>query len=398
MSKYILNIDWLALYGTQSIPLDVMKFTPRDWHAPDESDQIMELAAAVGANEVDHYTAAENVKRFVLDKIELEVMPYGTRQFYSLYQVYYRKELFAQIQLFPKLPSMPKDCMIMKIANLWLYRANWLNTFDYVCTMLRLQPLKISRLDLAADFNTFENSLHPIEFIRQFMAGEIKHKGRGAGAVNFEQRYAYLRKEDRIVDVLAYNALTMGKKASDAHCYLYNKTLELQTAKCKPYIWECWQRAGFDCSDVWRLEVTMGAKALDFYDRNTGDRVKFGISDITKPSDDMNIAVLYFAMLRALFFFFVPTGQKNVSREKMIRLFGDSVEIDRAVIRSWQCSGRTEKVLIKQLYTLAQRYRGVTDLDQTYAAIAADHLVESCGLQDWLKRKKDDWKNIRLKE
>ena len=142
----------------------------------------------------------------------------------------------------------------------------------------------------------------------------------------------------------------------------------------------------------------MCSKAFKFYDRTRDKHVVFGISDITKPSEEMNIAVLYFAMLRALFFFFVPTGQKNVSREKMIRLFGDSVEIDRAVIRSWQCSGRTEKVLIKQLYTLAQRYRGVTDLDQTYAAIAADHLVESCGLQDWLKRKQDDWKNIRLKE
>lgn len=398
MSKYILNIDWLALYGSQSIPLDVFKYTPKDWHAPDEPDRIMELVDAVGADEVDHHTAAANVMRFVLDDIEIEVMPYGTRQFYSLYQVYYKGELFAQVQLFPKLPSMPKDCMIMKIANLWLYRADWRRAYDYVCTMLRLRPLKISRLDLAADFNTFENGLHPIEFIRQFMAGEIKHKGRGVGTVNFEQRYAYLRKEDRIVDVLAYNALTMGKKTSDAHCYLYNKTLELQTAKRKPYIWECWRNAGFDVTDVWRLEISMCSKSFDFYDRSTGERVQFAISDIIKPSDDMNIAVLYFTMLRALFFFFVPTGQKNVSREKMIKLFGDSVEIDRAVIRSWQCSGRTEKVLIKQLYTLAQRYRGITDSDQLWASVAAGHLVESCGLQDWLKRKKDDWKNIRLKE
>lgn len=395
--KYILNIDWLALYGTQSLPLRLRPDDrPRSVH-DEEADEIWQNACAEGADEVTPLEAAERLKRWHLGEIELVLLPYGSKQFSAIVEIYYMRDLFGLVQLYPKLPSLPKSAMIFKIANPWLYRSEWMQKFEYICAVLRIMPISISRLDLAADFNTFWGGLHPVEFIRRFMSGEIKHKGRGVGHVDFVQRYARDAKEKAIRDSLHFNALTMGKKTSDAHCYLYNKTIELDEVKNKPYIRDCWRAAGFDIKDVWRLEVTMGAKALKFMDKKTGEPYKFGLKDILHPGDSMNIAILYRSMLHSLFFFFYPTGKKNVSREEEIQLFEDECLIDRGVIRESQVSNRSERILIKQLFTLSQRYTGITETDQKAAVRAANNLVRACDLQEWYDNHKTEWTYVRRK-
>lgn len=397
MAKYILNIDWLAIYGTQALPLNVSDGHIYRKDKEDVVDEIMQNATADSAGDVTVNEAVHRLKRFHFDDIELVMMPYGSKQFAAVVEIYRDNDIFAIMQMYPKLPSLPRAAMIIKIANQRLYTPKWMSDFEYICAVLRINPISISRLDLAADFNMFNGDLHPVEFIRRFMSGEIKHKGRGVGHVDFVQRYARDSKSKTIHDSLHFNALTMGKKTSDAHCYLYNKTIELDEVKNKPYIRDCWRAAGFDVRDVWRLEVTMGAKALKFKDKNTGEAFTFGLQDIMRPGESMNIAVLYRMMLHSLFFFFYPTGQKNVSRESEIILLDDECYIDRGVIRNSQVSNRTERILIKQLFTLSQRYKGITETDQKYAVRAADNLVTACDLREWYESHKSEWTYVHRK-
>ena len=132
-------------------------------------------------------------------------------------------------------------------------------------------------------------------------------------------------------------------------------------------------------------------------DKKTGEPYKFGLKDILHPEDSMNIAILYRSMLHSLFFFFYPTGKKNVSREEEIQLFEDECLIDRGVIRESQVSNRSERILIKQLFTLSQRYTGITETDQKAAVRAANNLVRACDLQEWYDNHKTEWTYVRRK-
>lgn len=396
-SNYILNIDWLSLYGYHALPLNEEHASKDAYRSPSADNPDPCCSKDDRLTEVDATRATGAIKRKHIGALELEVKPYGTRQFSTLIDIYHDNELFAQLQVFPRTSVLPRNAFILKIANAWLYRANWPLRLDMTLRTLNLRPKSISRLDLAADFNVFADGTHPIDFIAQFMRGEIKHKGRGAGHVDFVQRYAYLQRSGKLIDTLNFNALTIGKKTSDAHFYLYNKSLELEQVKLKPYIVDCWDKAGFDIHSVWRLEVTMSSKALRFTDRVTGELVQFTLDNILHPTDRWNIATLYHVMLRSLFFFFRPTGQHNVSREKMLNLFGEEVAIERGVLHDTNPSTRTERILIKQLYTLAKRYKGVTMDDAFAAETTAIHLADSCRLLQWMDEKKSSWANTKFR-
>lgn len=396
-NKYILNVDWLTIYGRHTLRLANEKFRPkRGWE-----DVVMPDSGApqAGADEPDNAEVMhfKGIRQHTFGNITLDIQEYGTRQYDVLAHVYYGDEQFGILQAYPRVSTMDPRAFHLKVANMWLYRADVWEKLDYVINVLGLQPKSISRLDIAADFNTFHGGLHPIQFISEFMSGKLKKKGRSRGHVNFSQRYSYSQKEKKFNDTLNFNALTIGKHDSDAHAYLYNKSLELDEEKMKPYIQDCWKIAGFDIKDVWRLEFSLKADALKFFDANTGMLVDFGLRNLMEPDEDLNIATLYFAMLRSLFFFFYPTGQKNVSREKALQLFDDEIEITRRVLREKNPSDRTERILIKQLQTLALRYRHVSLEEKFQAQKMACHLAKSMDLQEWYDQHKRGWEVIRLK-
>ena len=397
MQQYVLNIDWLAIYGYHAMPLDDAKAAPEVYRSQSETEPDRPAGKDDKIDTVQAALTMAALQKKHIGSITLELLQYGTRQFSMLANVYISREKIGVLQAYPRTSTLPRNAMIFKVENQWLYRPDWRAQIGLVFRTLHIVPKSISRIDLAADFNRFACGLHPIEFIRGFMTGEIKHKGRGAGHCDFVQRYAYLKGENRLVDTLHFNALTIGKKTSDAHCYLYNKTLELEQIKMKPWIVECWSQAGFNIDDVWRLEVTCQDKALKFKDKSSGALVELTFDDIAGENHDEVLATYYHMMIHSLFFFFYPTGQKNVSREQMIDLFGDRVPVDRGVVRMLNPSTRTERILIKQLYTMMHRYRGMDLNDGLQSQSLAYKLVDTMNLNGWMARKMDSWKSDKFK-
>ena len=252
-------------------------------------------------------------------------------------------------------------------------------------------------IDLAADFNKFACGLHPIEFIRQFMSGELKKKGRSEGRVNFLQEYVSSTAAGVSRDSLHFNALTIGKRTSDACCYLYNKTLEMKEGQLKPWIVQAWTDAGLDIDEVWRLEISLTTKAMRCLDKDTGDYVEFGVANLTDPDSSFTTLKLFHIYLQSLFFFFRPSGQRNVSREKMLPLFGDPIPFTRVVLRDCNPSDRAERVLVKKLHTMVDMYRGCSRDDQHEMRDFAKRLADSCGLGSWYSEKKTYWKDTKYK-
>ena len=397
MTQYLLNIDWLAIYGLHALPLDNPFVDPWVYRSTDNTKEERVDEQHKRLNETDAKQAASACRHTFSGGWKLEEQPFGTSQFACMFYVYLNDEHFAFLQVFPRTSTMPKNSFILKVVNKWLYTDKWLHYLVQLCDILRLRPVSISRIDICADFERFAYGAHPLEFIKDFMSGAIKHKGRGSGHVDFRQRYAPIQKGGATDDYLLFNALTIGKKTSDAHCYLYNKSLELQEVTLKPWIIECWQRAGFNVDNVWRLEVTCSSKALKCYDKATGEMVELTVQDIFSPSFPAKCRTFFHLLIRSLFFFFIPNGQKNVSRQRMLQLFSDSVTIDRHLPKNMNPSGRTEKILIRQLYTLTRRYRGLDNGDLFATRFAARKLADSMKLSDWMDERKDLWDNTKLK-
>jgi len=397
MQKHVLNIDWLTIYGSQHLDIAKEAFKPeqrKDWN---------EMQSKSRKPKTKHELAKEQEMIFLGKKqhffgnIILDVMEYGTRIYNVLAHIYIGRERFGVFCAFPRSKKGNPNAFTLKVDNMWLYKSDCWSKLAYVIGTLHLEPHSISRLDIAADFNLFHGGLHPIEFIRRFMASEIKHKGRAQGKVYFRQEKA--PSGMRVVgnDVLNFNALEIGKRTSDAHCYLYNKSLELREETKKPWIEDCWIKAGLNPSEVWRLEVSMKSEALKFPDKNSGECISFNLGNIMDPGSGITVSDLYFTMMKSLFFFYVPGRDTNVSRYEMIQLFDEEVQIDRGTYREKNPSDRAERVFIKKLYTFRQRYRNIQLKDEFRARMFAQHLVETMNLQDWYEQHRSEWEREKIK-
>ncbi len=313
----------------------------------------------------------------------------GSRHYKKIVTIIYDGEDIAQVQHEPHSTQvLPPDSCIIKFDNRLLYSNDLWNIVEYVLKDHHLRVRSLSRVDICADFN----SLHKydcVQFITDFLASKIRHKGSGKGAAHFEH---YGKMEHGYsISHLDYTGLTFGSHDSDSRAYLYNKTRELAQAKDKPYIRDFWNKAGLDTTkDVWRLEISLKSKAMKFKNKQTADVVKI---DKDELKDTAELAKLFHTFRRKLFSFIVNRpGITNISREPLIELFNGEPYYEHGVLRNVTGSTRTERILIKQLWQMVNVYRGTGFVsDNEITKTLATNLAETCDLQDWLTFKKRRW-------
>lgn len=314
----------------------------------------------------------------------------GTRQFHNLYDVKLGKNNIAVVASEEVNTTIGEHVCLVKFDNRLLYSSDLWKVVDCFLYDHNLAVLNITRLDLAADFNDFANGYEPPQFIADFASKKIRHKGRGNGDLHF----THFSKPDKLgfsIAQLIYTGLSFGSHDSDVRAYMYNKTFELMTVKDKPYIRELWVRGGLDITrDVWRLEISIKSKGMRFRDKETGDKIRI---KETTCKDSAELLKIYHTFVRKYFFFLKNRPFiTNISREPMIPLFADSPYYDHGVIRDLSCSNRTERILIKQLWQLAEKYRGDgMHQDEGITRTMAYDLAKGCDLEGWLMNKQSSW-------
>jgi len=215
--------------------------------------------------------------------------------------------------------------------------------------VVRFHEIKINRVDLAADFNTFKNGLTAKKLINNFLTCDFIKTGRGKFYVIGEQK--------KYIDA---QYLRFGKGDSDVSAYLYNKSKELDQVKDKPYIRATWAGAGLDVSkDVWRLEFSLKSQALKLYQTNTGESMDVTSELITNRKFLLD---LYLSMQSKYFSFQLKENQKNKSRWKRVALFGDEFEVyDIVRCPDESDSSRKNKIFLKTLALLDKEMRTLKD-------------------------------------
>lgn len=300
--KYTLSVDWLSFWGEAQV---YNRWTP----------------------------------------FEAEFKPYGTSIFSSVIDLVLDNEICFTIACNPRSSLFTENTMQIKVNNRRLYTGQWLRDWELLKTVIRIQSIKINRLDIAADFNSFKNGLTAKKLINNFLTCDFIKTGRGKFYVIGEQK--------KYIDA---QYLRFGKGDSDVSAYLYNKTKELDQVKDKPYIRATWAGAGLDVSkDIWRLEFSLKSQALKLYQTNTGEAMDVTCDLITNRKFLLD---LYLSMQSKYFSFQLKENQKNKSRWKRVELFGNEFEVyDIVRCPEESDSSMRNKIFLKNLTLLDKEMR-----------------------------------------
>lgn len=162
---------------------------------------------------------------------------------------------------------VPKSCHI-RLPNWMCYRSdcvsflrNFLLTHGYIFK-------RIYRIDICYDFEFFDYGDQPARFARRYLEGKYRK-------VNQVHLAAY---GDDAWNQCKWESLSWGSRTSMVSTKMYNKTLELSSAKNdKPYIRSCWFQKGLvdnpiHCTkrdekgnvykpEIWRVEFSLKSAA-----------------------------------------------------------------------------------------------------------------------------------------
>lgn len=308
---------------------------------------------------------------------EFRKLDAGSAQFSTIYNVYNirDKELYCTVQCHPYSPIIPKSSVMVKVANRYLYHSNWnitLQNFLFVCN---ITPISISRIDIACDFNTFDNNLHPQNLIKGLLDGTYIKTGiskfAAQGDLDGENMYEYLR---------------FGNRESQCSVYLYNKTKELKDVKDKPYIREMWKESGIDTSkDVWRLEVSMRTTQLKMIIPLTGEIFRLGLDFVRTNSIVENV---YNAAIRKYFDIRINDGQRKKMRMKPVVLFKkDPTTILMVCPVNQACTNRMDKIVAKRVANYFSMYRLEDEENQKKVMEALGIILDQTDLWDYYYEK-----------
>ena len=320
--------------------------------------------------------------------------PYGTSIFSEMYTIGMDGMDIAILTKTPRMKHMDKNLGLLKILNPILYKPQLDRIVYNIIHDFRLSVKGISRLDLCADFNRFNDYADPQNFIRDFLAvkiwkiGQAKYKCAGKVATSTKHTARYRREGKKAKDeqesfkVIGkqsarhnYQYLRFGSNVSDVSAYLYNKTQEFIDVKRKNYIVEQWDANGIDSSKtVWRLEFSLKGNGIKFIDNTSGEFFQKSLNMVLDPELREQ---LYNACFLRYWVFRYNDGQVRKDRMKPCNL----LDIDSSIYtpRVIQCSDETSR----------ENKRMITAMEKTYDEIRIKHRVRDMEIEAAIQKVTD---------
>lgn len=304
---------------------------------------------------------------------QVKLMPYSTRHFKIVEELYRHNHRICTITRSPLSNIIAADTILVKFDNWVLYSFPLLEYVNQFISLNNFKFKSISRLDICADFQRFKNGMIPSNFIKNYLNGHYLRLGRTSiGNSHFKQ----------IDTDLFFNALKFGSNLSDISVYLYNKSLEMQTVKWKPWIADLWHKNNFPSNvDTWRLEISIKSSNKVIVNMDTAEMQILNSLDVLKN----NYTKLSFDVFREKYFSFViKSNIKKKTRMKRIVLFSGNyskyrvIEGDKMI-----AANRSDKIFINKLEQVNQDLRGSNfnfnvDIDK----LKCDY-IGITGLQEW---------------
>lgn len=364
MIPYLISIDWLQISGRlhDAVP------TSAEIHKYKEHDPF-----------IDHVDLTESTIYNPIFAERRDIKANGV--------------VVAQIFWAPRTSSLDRNLCSVRLDNRTLYCQDRIKILYQICAALHVEICGITRLDLCYDCNKLANGWDPANFVYKYVCNKPLRKGHihRSGSTRFSCNGT--RKWNQHSKI---TSIRFGSPKSDIGAYIYNKTLELAEVKDKPWIRECWEKAGLisELSDelaelsekdrakmvdqhtlagycvrsVWRFEISIRCEGRDLLRVADSGLFKLSVSDAENQAD---IEELFYIYAQKAFDFRLNTGQKNIRHYKPMQLFvhGDVPCNYRPVhVSRLLDSGRTEKMCANKLDKILRTYVDMpNDLQQAVA-------------------------------
>lgn len=267
----------------------------------------------------------------------LRCKPYPTAQFLEAATFYVKENgrwlPSLEILYNPRHDYMPAHACQVRVRNERLYTSRWLAELRLFQDTLQVEFRSISRIDLAADFNRFYCGLLPQRLIRGYIEQKILKIGINCGYLSFGSmgyvipNGATAAPAGFKVGSPLFNGITWGQKGY-VQTQLYDKSKEMRDVKTKPWIIDCWHRAGLDVNAVWRLEIRIQKKGLSLQHLDSGDLFGLGITDL---SDADRIRELFMAFADKYARFVRRDYHIKKQQMKPIQLFAEQFDNERSI-------------------------------------------------------------------
>lgn len=298
----------------------------------------------------------------------LELQPLETRNFARFIRVHTKVgndwRYCADILAVPRSSMLNSNIVLVKIHNKFLYSQNYIKLLYNICATFKLSIKGLTRLDLCYDCNTFHNGLKPHKFIKEFVTAEFD-SSRYIYKVGAKQFRVYGGKS--VSSATKFSGIEFGSGKSSKRCYIYDKTLELEEVKDKPWIRQYWQQNGL-ISDakthVYRAEISIKCDGMDLLNMSTGELFKLSPEYLrSQPA----IEKLFHFYAARMFRFHRKGKHTRVRDYDRIELFENSPIITckpkKVCVNA--DTGRTEKICVSTLSKLSCQY---SDLSQEYSS------------------------------
>lgn len=280
---------------------------------------------------------------------------YGTRQYREMFTIINRDGLpWIEIRRNPvagedakgvKGMFSPYSCHI-RLSNVACYSNNPITKLEDFLFQYQYDVSRIYRLDICLDFERFDKGDAPADVLDRYLRGKYTK-------INQSNISAHGRD---LWDGRKWNSISWGNPKSMVSTKMYNKTMELQTAKDKPYIRYAWQMAGLVDDyinltktkangstfkpEIWRVEFSIKSSARAWYvvEDNTHRKTKqIALPHSLNLYETREQLLTAFASLSTHYFhfkYFVANRRKDRCRDKVLFVFDkeDSVyKIDRLI-------------------------------------------------------------------
>lgn len=133
----------------------------------------------------------------------------------------------------------------------------------------------IKRIDIALDFNFFDDGEDPAHIIDAYMSGKISKLNQSNISAHGLDSWNGRR----------WNSLKWGSPSSNVSTKLYNKSMEMMQTKMKSYIQDSWIDAGLRLDvPVWRVEFSIKSGIKGFKNKQSQDFTEMKLSQFDSRS------------------------------------------------------------------------------------------------------------------
>lgn len=341
---------------------------------------------------------------------KIQLRDYGTPQYQQMFTVY-GEDSFPMLEV-RRLPYSLKDnggifernaCHI-RLCNRTCYLFRPVDVLRNFMLRFHVKFVSLSRVDFCADFLAFANRYKVNTFIRDYLERRV-------AKINQPHISMHGREE---WEQLYINSLKWGSPSSIVTTKLYDKTLELsRDGHGKPWIEAYWlanklcslQSVVYDYYNkkdkviekrlkvvpvaygtgkdsvvpidsveqlsIWRVEFSVNVKGSKVVDVDTGELFKITLLDIDTPEKlakwFYNLAAIYFRFVRR-----VERNGKVVRKDRCPSVkfwtVNDTDNIRIKKLPEREMFGRTDRMLVNRLTSIAEKFGCLTDKERAAMA------------------------------